>query len=193
MLKWSVSVLTKKKNSLLKHLFSYVLLFAVLFLVANLLMTFIFSSEQIHEESMEPNFTEGDRVLSFRLSKINRGDVIIFKAPNKSNKYYIKRVIGIPGDDISYRKDQLYINGEHQKENYLKDFQSSQQHQSNFTKSFTLKKLLDVDAVPNDKYFVLGDNRSISEDSRTYGFISRSSIVGVVFIRFWPIGHFKIY
>ncbi|BDR57310.1 hypothetical protein KIMC2_18720 [Xylocopilactobacillus apis] len=142
---------------------------------------------------MEPNFTEGDRVLSFRLSKINRGDVIIFKAPNKSNKYYIKRVIGIPGDDISYRKDQLYINGEHQKENYLKDFQSSQQHQSNFTKSFTLKKLLDVDAVPNDKYFVLGDNRSISEDSRTYGFISRSSIVGVVFIRFWPIGHFKIY
>lgn len=189
--------MNKRKKKFLKKLFEYILIIGVLFLCANVLMTFIFSSEKIEGQSMEPNFTDNERVLSLRITPIRRGDVVIFKAPDQDDHYYVKRVIGLPGDNIEVKHDRLYINGKLEKENYLKDFLDEKAHrqgkQSDLTKSFTLKKLLNVDEVPANEYFVLGDNRGISLDSRSYGFIKRSSIIGVVFLRYWPIGHLKIF
>ncbi|BDR59595.1 signal peptidase I [Xylocopilactobacillus apicola] len=181
-----------KKKTFLKKFFEYGLLISVLLLISNLLMAFIFSSETIDGQSMEPNFTDGDMVLSLRISPIKRGDVIIFKAPKDPDKYYVKRVIGLPGDRVEAKQDRLYINGEIQKEKYLNDFQS-EKHATDLTKDFTLQKLQHVNEVPAGEYFVLGDNRTISEDSRSYGFIKRSSIIGKVFTRFWPIGRFKLF
>lgn len=191
--------LTLKKNKFrfLKKLFEYCLILGLLLFGSNLIMTFIFASEKIQGQSMEPNFSDDDRVLSIRIKPLRRGDIVIFESPKDPDKFYVKRVIGMPGDTVEYKNDQLYINGQIQKEKYLKQFHESNQDNSKksslLTKDFTLKKILNKDRVPPNSYFVLGDNRIVSEDSRNYGFVKRSSIIGIVFIRYWPIGQFSFF
>ena len=117
----------------------------------------------------------------YRFSEVKRGDIIAFTY--EDTKYLIKRVIGLPGDYVSIKDNKVYINGKYYKENYLKDID---------TPNFELTNL-GYTKVPENMYFVLGDNRDNSLDSRKIGLVNKADIIGEIAIRFWPINKFKIF
>lgn len=142
---------------------------------------FIVEPVEVHGQSMQPTFEEADLVMISKLTSIENFDLIVFKVPNGDN--YIKRVIGIPGDRVEVKDDELYLNGQVVEEPYL---------QSNRAKAHAMGYrglMADVAAltVPSGCYFVLGDNRAHSLDSRKIGFISEKDVIGEVKLRLSPV------
>lgn len=134
--------------------------------------------------SMEPNFHDSEYLvineISYRFQKPVRGEVVIFKSPADSRVYFIKRVIGLPGEKIELSEGRVYINGKELKEDYIAHFSSEDDAK--------------VTLGPNE-YYVLGDNRTNSHDSRRFGPIDKGRIIGKVWFRGWPldrIGTFNI-
>ena len=124
--------------------------------------------------SMEPNFHEGQRLLVNKAIYIfgdpDRGDVIIFKAPNE-NGDYIKRVIGLPGDTVEIKDRMVFVNNVPLVEPYVMD-----------APRYNLEEM----AIPEDEYFVLGDNRNNSNDSHRGWLVPRDNIVGKAWLSTWP-------
>lgn len=147
---------------------------------------FLFEPVAVHGESMMPTFEDDDKVMLVKIYAIENFDMIVFTAPNGVN--FIKRVIGIPGDRISMEDDQLYVNGKATAEPYLDNNRekAKQQGLTRLTEDF--KEF----TVPAESYYVLGDNRLNSMDSRVLGFISQDSVVGEVKIRLSPLDHVGI-
>lgn len=178
--------------------------------VVVLLRTFVFSPVVISGHSMDPTLQNGERVISVKTAKVKRFDIVTLQAPDNPNEEYVKRVIGLPGDTVEVKNDQLYINGRRYDEPYLdeykqklkngtlaseyeSDYQSTVTSAKTFTNNFSLKTLDSTDGktkVPEGYYFVLGDNRLISKDSRYFGFVKASAIDGVVEFAFWPLKDF---
>lgn len=132
---------------------------------------------------MEPNFHDGEYLLtdkiSYRLHTPERGDVIVFKAPPDYVDEFIKRIIGIPGDTVSIKDSKVYVNGKQVMEPYIPaDFHS---YAGRFTEEGA------VLTVPADQYFVMGDNREHSLDSRNIGFIQKDKITGRAWLIYWPV------
>jgi signal peptidase I len=100
-------------------------------------------------------------------------------------------VIGLPGDRVTYEKDQLFINGKKVDEPFLKDVKKKK-NEYVFTTDLDTTELIGTDKIPKNQYFVLGDNRRLSKDSRSFGTISSTSIVGKARIVYYPIFHSKI-
>lgn len=150
-----------------------------------LLVIYVVSLQQVVGPSMEPNFNDGDVLilnkLRYRVLKIKRGDVIALRSPDSKN--FIKRVIGIPGDHIEYKNNALYINGEKYDEEYLKD---------TITSDFKLEDL-NVSVIPENQYFVMGDNRSNSTDSRFIGLIAKKNVIGKISFRIFPLNKIRFY
>ena len=123
--------------------------------LAFLLQAFLVKPFQIPSESMEPTIDPGDRILvnrlAYRFGEIQRGDIIVFKAPDTPEVDFVKRVIAIGGDTVEVKKGQVILNGVPQKEGYTSSVDSS---------SFPSQ------TVPENTLFMMGDNRSNSEDSR---------------------------
>lgn len=143
---------------------------------------FLFRPFQVNGESMVPNFKNGEYILTnlitLRLFPLKRGEVIVFRAPINQEKDFIKRVIGLPGDRVSLKNGYVYVNDVKLDENYLPpDFRT-------YGGAF-LAEGASV-TVPVDNYFVLGDNRNFSSDSREWGFVSKGKIIGKSFIVYWP-------
>ncbi|SIS44877.1 signal peptidase I [Salimicrobium salexigens] len=167
-----------------KYLFRAVILAA---LVALVFRTFIFASYIVDGESMEPTLYDGNLLMvnkvSYEWTEIHRQDVIVFHYNEKDD--YVKRVIGLPGDEIAVKDDELYVNDERLEETYLDKLRPEDGEV--FTSSFTLEGITGIPTVPPGKLFVLGDNRRHSLDSRSFGFIDSASVVGKVSIRYWPM------
>jgi signal peptidase I len=149
---------------------------------------FVASPHQVNGQSMVPNFKSGEYVLSdkvsFRFRDPKRGEVIVFHAPEAANCPkgtgcdFIKRVMGLPGETIEVYNNHIYVNGTAIEEPYIPaDFQTLP---GNATKG---KKVI---LGPNE-FFVSGDNRPYSSDSRTWGAITKDEIVGKAFFRYWPL------
>jgi len=157
------------------------------------LRTFFISNYVVVGESMKPTLEEGNKLIinkiGYQIGDFNRFDVIVFHANEKED--YVKRIIGLPGDRIENKDDQLYINGKKVDEPYLNK-QLGQTLTRNFTEDFTLKEKTGVEVVPEGKLFVMGDNRLKSDDSRRFGFISVDQVVGKVNLRYWPLDHMDI-
>ncbi len=145
---------------------------------------FIIQPFYVQGASMEPNFHQSEYLMvdeiSYRFSPPKRGDVIVFRYPLDPQEYYIKRILGLPGDTISFKDGSVYItdaNGLTQKvvEDYLPSFTST------IALSETPVKL------SADEYYVLGDNRNGSKDSRSFGPVKKSFFIGRVFFRGWPL------
>ncbi|WP_409304601.1 signal peptidase I [Peribacillus sp. SCS-155] len=158
-----------------------------------LIRTFFFSSYEVEGQSMQPTLQDGNRLvvnkIGYQIADIHRFDIIVFHATDQED--YVKRVIGLPGDDIVYKDDNLYINGRKYQEPYLTGYKQPFPGQR-LTGDFTLGELTDSKTVPNGKLFVLGDNRLGSMDSRHFGFIPISKVVGKVDVRYWPIEDFNV-
>ncbi len=145
---------------------------------------FLFQPHQVRGSSMYPNLHDADYLLtdkiSYRLSQPKRDDIVIFVAPKNEEYDYIKRVIGLPGESVSITEDyRVKVNNEILSEPYLpSDFK---------TFGGTFLEAGRTINVPQDEYFVLGDNRNHSSDSREWGFVPRKNIIGKAWFRYWPV------
>lgn len=158
-----------------------IVLIAVLVVVG--VRQFLVQPFLVNGSSMEPTFQSGDYILinevSLQFRQPERGEVIVFKYPGDEKTYFIKRVIGLPGEKVEVLDGNVFIfnsqnpNGLKLSESYLPDN----------LKTIGNKEL----QLGSDQYFVLGDNRNASFDSRQWGAVKRSEIVGIVWVRLWPL------
>lgn len=162
----------------IKELFPYV----VIVIVVVLIRTFIVTPVIVSGDSMKPNLKDGElllvRKIGYKEDSIKRFDIVVLieREDNKKEEI-IKRVIGLPGEHISYKNNKLYVNDKIVEENF----------KSRDTKDFNLEEICNCSSIPEGKYLVLGDNRPISKDSRIIGFIDEKDIVGKAVFRLWPI------
>lgn len=195
-----------KSNNLYKEVLSYLILIVVAFVLAQVIHRYLFTPVTVIGESMEPtiigetNTKVGDRILLSRVAKIDRFDIIVFDVPHKDEPY-IKRVIGLPGDNVYMEKYKLYINGELIDETYLdkNPIYTGLEYARGHT-SFTLDQICAITGVncqvdgktviPEGYYLVLGDNRNNSEDSRMIGLIHKDDIIGQALFVFYPLNRF---
>jgi signal peptidase I len=172
----------KKFENFISFLQTFVLALAIVIPIR----FFLFQPFIVSGASMEPNFKNGEYLLideiSFRFRTPERGEVIVFKYPKDPSYYYIKRVIGLPGETIKLDDNKIWIynfenpQGQLLKENYIQDMTIGKE-------KITLSK---------DEYFVMGDNRQHSSDSRVFGPVSKNSIVGRTWIALYPSWGFKL-
>lgn len=173
-----------KVGSFFTDLMETVVISASIFLIIYL---FFVQPHQVNGQSMVPNFQSGEYVLtdkvSYRMGNPKRGDVIVFHAPEAAHCAegtgcdFIKRILAVPGDTVEVKNNAIYINGQQLPEPYIPaDFKILP---GAFTKNGPV-------VMGKDDYFASGDNRPYSSDSRTWGPISKSDIVGKAFFRYWP-------
>ncbi len=183
----------KDNESFGKWLLQVLVMAAILLGIYYLIFNFVLSNDTVSGPSMEPTFESGDRLITTRNSAIKRGEIIVFKAPDEPGALYIKRVIGLPGDTVSSKNDVTYINGKPIKEPYLNAYKKKLAPNTLYTNNFSLKKLFGVTRVPKGSYFVMGDHRDVSKDSRMIGFIKKSAIIGRVRWRYYPFNQMKFF
>ena len=176
----------RMENKWISEILSWLKALLIALVVVLLFRHFLVTPSIVKGESMMPNLQDGDRIILSKISSIDRFDEIAFEAPD-SNDNYVKRVIGIPGDTVEMRNDQLIINGKQYEEPYLDEYKQSLNEGFTLTEDFTLESLTGKEKVPEGKLFVLGDNRQRSKDSRTFGFIDEESVIGDVKFRIWPL------
>jgi signal peptidase I len=159
-----------RRSHVLREIVETVLLTAAIFLVVNAAT----GRFRIEGQSMEPNLHDGEYVLidkiSYLLHSPERGDVVVFTPPN-NDRDYIKRVIGLPGDTVEIKGGRVLVNGVVLDEPYL---------------SGAIHSDMPAQVVEAGHYFVLGDNRNNSSDSRAFGSITPQSIVGRAWLVYWP-------
>ncbi len=159
----------EKKNDIL----SYV----IIILVVVLVRTFIITPVRVVGSSMDKTLKEGEILLLEKIDKkYKRYDIVVIK---ENNERIIKRIIGMPGESVKIVEGVIYINGEAIEDKYA----------SSYTGDFSLDKF-DLDVIPEDSYFVLGDNRIVSKDSRLLGPINKKKIQGKAIYRIWPFNKF---
>lgn len=148
---------------------------------------FLFAPVIVDGESMIPTLEHGDRLIvnkvAYSIGEPERFDIIVFHAP--AGKDYIKRVIGLPGDEIEFSEDSLYVNGEEIDEPFLNQLKEEYDG-GRLTNDF------EAITVPDDHLFVLGDNRRHSRDSRDIGTIHKDEVIGKANIVFWPVTNIRI-
>ena len=173
------------KPSILSIIWSWLWSFIVAFIIVGGVYFFLGRPFTVSGASMYPTLHNGDRMVLSKVGDIHRFDVVILKAPDE-NVEYIKRVIGMPGDTIEMKSGVLYINGKKVDQPFINT--EALAKQTVFMDDFTLESLTGESKVPEGKYFVLGDNRGVSKDSRMIGFIDRSAIEGKAVFTIWPFG-----
>jgi signal peptidase I len=163
-----------KMRTLIRETLQVILLALVIFFAIH----FMIQNFRIDGTSMEPNVHNGEYVIVNKTAywfghNPQRGDVVVFQAPDHPQNDRVKRVIGLPGDKVEVRSDgTVYVNGQQLEEPYLPP------HHSGTSGTWT---------VPEDEYFVMGDNRSVSYDSREGGPVPRSNIIGKAWLIIWPL------
>lgn len=177
----------ENKKTFAQELVSTLLYIIVITGIFVAIRTFLFAPVSVEGDSMNPTLEHEDRLLLNKIASIERFDIVVFPAPEDSEKQFIKRVIGLPGDEIAYQDQMLYIDGEPVMEAYVDLTQESEEITEYYNGDFTLSSLQGVETVPENMLFVLGDNRVNSKDSRSFGFIPEDSVIGETSLRIWPI------
>ncbi len=143
---------------------------------------FIMQPNQVKGASMEPTFKSGEYIftskITYKFRKPERGDVIVFKSPKNPDIEYIKRVIGLPGDKILFKNGEVYVNDRLLKEDYISA-------KTNLWEGGFAKEGVPI-VIPENELFVMGDNRPRSSDSREFGPVTFSTVIGQVFYRYFP-------
>lgn len=180
---------TKKKN----EVWEWAKAILIAFSIAALIRFFLFTPIVVDGESMMPTLHHGDRMvvnkIGYEIGTPERFEIVVFHAPEEKN--YIKRIVGLPGDHIAYKNDQLFINGEVVAEPYLDEFKE-QIPEGTLTEDFTLEERTQLSEIPEGYFFVMGDNRRYSKDSRIIGLVSEDEIIGTTSLVFWPLQDMSI-
>lgn len=174
----------KKKN----ETWEWVKALLIAFGLAAIIRFFLFTPIVVDGISMMPTLEDGNRMIvnkiGYTIGEPERFDIVVFHAPEQ--KDYIKRIIGLPGDEVEYRDDVLHINGKPIEEPYL-DRYKEEIAEGPFTEDFTLEGKIQSKVVPDGHVFVLGDNRRKSKDSRHIGVVPIDEIIGNTKLVFWPL------
>ncbi|OJG81823.1 signal peptidase I [Enterococcus ratti] len=157
--------------------------------IAFILRGFLFIPVPVEGNSMENVLKQGDMVVMEKFSKIKRFDVVVFQLADGT--IYIKRIIGLPGETVSYEKDRLKIDGKVVEEPFLTKNRKLDHKSIPYTTDFTLEELTNQIRLPEDSYFVLGDNRRVSKDSRSFGMITEKDILGKARFVYYPFQEIK--
>jgi signal peptidase I len=146
--------------------------------ISAFIIIFLYQPVKVEGTSMMPGLQDQERIFVnkfvYRWEPIQRGDIVVFRYPRDTSKSYIKRVIGIAGDRIRIEDGQVYVNGEPLAEDYVPS-------------EYADARSLDEKVVPKDSFFVLGDHRSMSNDSRDFGFVNDRYIYGKAVFGYWPM------
>lgn len=148
--------------------------------IAILVILFLYQPVKVEGTSMMPSLEDQERIFinkfiyRFGMGDVERGDMVVFWYPGDPSKSYIKRVIAVPGDRVEIRDGEVFLNGETLKEEYVPDYYRDRQSVPEM-------------AVPPDHYYVLGDHRSSSNDSRSWGPVHRRHIYGKAVFIYWPL------
>ena len=151
---------------------------AISIIVSVFIIVFLYQPVRVEGTSMLPMLEDQDRLfinkIAYRVGEIHRGDVVVFLYPHDHQKSYIKRVIGLPGDDLRIEHGQVWVNGARLPERYVP---------ARFADDRSEAEMV----VPEHEYFVMGDHRSISSDSRDFGPVERDLIYGKAAFVYWPM------
>jgi signal peptidase I len=147
-------------------------------LVCSFIILFVYQPVKVEGGSMEPGLEDQERIfinkLVYRWERVERGDIVVFRYPRDPRKSFIKRVIALPGDTIRISYGHVYVNGKTVDEPYVpEDYLDTRSYPET--------------VVPANAYFVLGDHRSMSNDSREFGPVPRSHIYGKAVFGYWPV------
>lgn len=152
----------------------------ILALVLYFLIDSVVARVRVENISMEPTLNPGEFILvnkmAYRLGESSIGDIIVFHNPGNPQEDYIKRVIGLPGDEVLVKNGVVYINGMALTENYISAPPA-------YTGAWQ---------VPEDSLFVLGDNRNQSSDSHSWGYVPLVNVVGKALVIYWPLDEAKV-
>lgn len=175
-LKDKIAFLLAKRQELKgKEWYDFVETIVLAFILAFIIKSLILQISYIPTGSMIPTLNDGEAVLVVRIPyyfrEPARGEIIVFKYPLDPSKEYVKRLIGLPGDTVEIKHGKVYVNGKLLEESYIK-----RPSDDNYG---PIK-------VPKDSYFVLGDNRPVSVDSRYWGFVPKKNLVGKAILLLWP-------
>jgi len=169
----------EKRYRLVREVIETIILTVLMFLV----IRFAVQNYFVEGVSMEPNLHNQERILidkwTYLFHPPARGDVIIFMAPPEPSQDYVKRIVGVPGDMITINDTTVIVDGVTLQETYVDPARQGNPYQ--------FKQIHNL-VVPANDYFVLGDNRIISSDSRDWGFVPRANIIGRAAIVYWPFG-----
>ncbi|MDR0842708.1 MAG: signal peptidase I [Acidobacteriota bacterium] len=151
--------------------------------IAVFIIIFIVQPVKVEGTSMQPQLTDQERIFVnrfvYRFADISRGDVVVFRYPKDINKSFIKRILAVPGDEVEIRAGMVYLNGTRIDEPYV-------------PQEFWDNRSFPRTIVPSGSYFVLGDHRNSSNDSRNWGFVQERLIYGKAFFSYWPMTHFGV-
>ena len=174
-------------KNVVKEIFSTILYILVVLLGTYLLITFVGQRTSVSGSSMEPTLSNNDQLIldkiSYRFSEPQRFDIIVFPFQYAEKTFYVKRIIGLPGETVQIDlQGTIYINGQILNEDYGKE-----------TINFAGLAVEPI-TLGDDEYFVMGDNRNNSSDSRdpSVGNIRRSNIIGKAWVRIWPLNKFGV-
>ncbi len=157
---------------------------AIAAVISLFLITYVASAIKIEGNSMQSVLNDQERIiiskLAVRSGNIDRYDIVVLRKPNEPSRSIVKRVIGLPGEIIEMREGDVYINGGKLPETYLK------KENDIIYRSMNMKPLL----IQKGHFFVIGDNRTISQDSRVFGPVPANYIYGKTIFRYWPLSRF---
>jgi len=169
----------EKRYRLVREIIETIVLTLLMFLI----IRFAIQNFNVEGSSMEPNLHDKELILvdkwTYMFRAPERGDVIVFIAPPHPDMDYVKRVVGLPGDVVTVRDTTIIVDGVMLSEPYVRP--------ANQGNPFAYKNITNQ-VVPPNSYFVLGDNRNVSSDSRDWGFVPRQNIVGRAAFVYWPLG-----
>jgi len=147
-------------------------------IVSLFIILFVYQPVKVEGGSMEPGLEDQERIfinkLVYRLEAIERGDIIVFRYPRDQRKNFIKRVIGLPGDRVRVTNGRVYLNGMLTQEPYVPELYQDSRSSAEIV-------------IPSDSYFVMGDHRTMSNDSRDFGPVARDLIYGKAVFGYWPV------
>jgi signal peptidase I len=149
-------------------------------LIAVLVILFLYQPVKVEGTSMMPALVDQERIFinkylyRFHLAEVGRGDTVVFWFPGDISKSYIKRIIGVPGDRVEVREGDVWVNGNRIEEPYVPE-------------EYRDKTSTAAQVIPPDRFFVMGDHRSSSNDSRTWGMVPRNLIYGKAIFVYWPL------
>jgi signal peptidase I len=170
-------------NGFLKELLQTALIVALIVIPIRL---FIAQPFIVSGASMSPNLQTGDYLvidqISYRFHDPQRNEVVVFRYPNNPNRFYIKRIIGLPGETVEIQNNQVIIFNEENPDGFILD-------QDYLTEGVTRGRNEMQEALSDDEYFVLGDNRESSSDSRIWGALPEDNLIGRAYVRLLPIGN----
>lgn len=171
-------------KQIIKNIVNFTFTLMVAFILVIVLRDHFAQPFQVEGKSMNPTLYQGDHLIMLKQTTIERFDIVVFPDPMGSEKTFVKRLIGLPGDRLEVKGDQLYINDQVVAEPYLDGMNQSEE--TVYTEDFTLWQITGDQEIPPGKFFVLGDNRPESGDSRQFGYVDAAAIEGKAVWIYYP-------